>query len=82
MTVTVQYLENKIKTFNEYLHYHKKGNHFEYAQNKNRRDYLVEKLIEAEKNDLTKISIDTDQDTWPIENDTLDIREHEFNFKK
>lgn len=31
---------------------------------------------------MTEQSEQTEQDEWPIEADTLDLREHEFNFKK
>ncbi len=57
MTVTKQWLENKIKELNDWLFDNEKGNHFEYAPNKHKRDYYVRKLIELEENQLKAIEI-------------------------
>ena len=57
MTVTEQWLENKIKELNDWLFDNEKGNHFEYAPNKHKRDYYVRKLIELEENQLKAIEI-------------------------
>lgn len=57
MTVTKQWLENKIKELNEWLFDNEKGNHFEYAPNKHKRDYYVRKLIELEENQLGTIKV-------------------------
>ena len=57
MTVTKQWLENKIKELNDWLFENEKGNHFEYAPNKHKRDYYVRKLIELEENQLKAIEI-------------------------
>lgn len=57
MRVTKEWLENKIKDLNEWLFIHEKGNHFEYAPNKQKRDYYVNKLIELEENQLETIKI-------------------------
>ena len=50
MRATKQFLENKIKELNDWLFDNEKGNHFEYAPNKHKRDYYVRKLIELEEN--------------------------------
>ena len=57
MTVTKQWLENKIKELNDWLFENEKGNHFEYAPNKHKRDYYVRKLIELEENQLGTIRV-------------------------
>ena len=57
MTVTKQWLENKIKELNDWLFDNEKGNHFEYAPNKHKRDYYVRKLIELEENQMTTIKV-------------------------
>ncbi|REH00298.1 hypothetical protein [Flavobacterium aquicola] len=57
MTVTKQWLENKIKELNDWLFDNEKGNHFEYAPNKHKRDYYVRKLIELEENQLGTIKV-------------------------
>ena len=57
MTVTKQWLENKIKELNDWLFENEKGNHFEYAPNKHKRDYYVRKLIELEENQLGTIKV-------------------------
>ena len=57
MTVTKQLLENKIKELNDWLFDNEKGNHFEYAPNKHKRDYYVRKLIELEENQMTTIKV-------------------------
>ena len=57
MTVTKQWLENKIKELNDWIFENEKGNHFEYAPNKHKRDYYVRKLIELEENQLKAIEI-------------------------
>lgn len=57
MKVTKQWLEKKINNLNDWLFAHEKGNHFEYAPNKRKRDYYVDKLIELEKKQLEKIAI-------------------------
>ena len=57
MTVTKQWLENKIKELNDWLFENEKGNHFEYAPNKHKRDYYVRKLIELEENQMTTIKV-------------------------
>ena len=57
MTVTKQWLENKIKELNDWLFDNEKGNHFEYAPNKHKRDYYVRKLIELEENKIKNIEI-------------------------
>ena len=57
MTVTKQLLENKIKELNDWLFDNEKGNHFEYAPNKHKRDYYVRKLIELEENQLGTIKV-------------------------
>jgi hypothetical protein len=57
MEVTKQWLENKIKTLNDWLLENEKGIHFEYAKNKRSRDYYVNKLIELEENKLTTIKV-------------------------
>lgn len=77
MKVSKQWLENKVKELNDWLQMHSKGIHFEYAENKNKRDYYVNKLIEMEEYKLDTIDIEN-QSTWPIERDTLDIRDHNF----
>ena len=57
MRATKQFLENKIKELNEWLFDNEKGNHFEYAPNKHKRDYYVRKLIELEENQLGTIKV-------------------------
>jgi hypothetical protein len=57
MKVSKQWLETKIAALNEWLLANEKGNHFEYAPNKHKRDYYVSKLIELEENQLTSIKI-------------------------
>ena len=57
MTVTKQWLENKIKELNDWIFENEKGNHFEYAPNKHKRDYYVRKLIELEENQMTTIKV-------------------------
>ena len=57
MTVTKQWLENKIKELNDWIFENEKGNHFEYAPNKHKRDYYVRKLIELEENQLGTIKV-------------------------
>mgnify|MGYP000210922801 FL=1 len=57
MTVTKQWLENKIKELNDRIFENEKGNHFEYAPNKHKRDYYVRKLIELEENQLGTIKV-------------------------
>jgi hypothetical protein len=57
MRVTKEWLEKKIKDLNDWLFIHEKGNHFEYAPNKQKRDYYVNKLIELEENQLETIKI-------------------------
>lgn len=57
MTVTKQWLENKIKELNDWLFDNEKSNHFEYAPNKHKRDYYVRKLIELEENQMTTIKV-------------------------
>ena len=77
MKVTKQWLEKTIKNLNDWLQMNAKGIHFEYAETKNKRDYYVNKLIEMEKYDLDHIDIQ-EQSSWPVERDTLDIRDHNF----
>ncbi len=56
MKVTQQWLERRIKNQNEWLQ--SNGlKHFEYPQNKQKRDYYVAKLIELEENELETIKI-------------------------
>ena len=57
MTVSKQWLENQIKKLNDWLTANEKGNHFEYAPNKQKRDYYVNKLIELEESQLSTIKI-------------------------
>lgn len=57
MKVSKVWLDRKIKELNDWLIAHEKGIHFEYAQNKQKRDYYVHKLIELEENQLTKIKV-------------------------
>lgn len=57
MKVSKQWLENKIKQLNDWLQANEKGIHFEYVQNKHKRDYYVSKLIELEENQLETIKI-------------------------
>ena len=57
MRATKQFLENKIKELNDWIFENEKGNHFEYAPNKHKRDYYVRKLIELEENQLKAIEI-------------------------
>jgi len=57
MTVSKQWLENKIKELNDWLIRNEKTNHFEYAQKKQNRDYYVRKIIELEENDLETIKV-------------------------
>lgn len=78
MKLTKNQLESRIKNLNDWLIMNSKGIHFEYAENKNKRDYYVSKLIDLENYNLENIDIQ-EQSTWPIERDTLDLREHNFN---
>lgn len=57
MVVEKQWLEKKVKELNEWLQLNDKGIHFEYAGNKQKRDYYVNKLIEMEQQNLNKIKI-------------------------
>ncbi|MBP7319113.1 MAG: hypothetical protein KA980_12990 [Flavobacterium sp.] len=57
MTVSKQWLENKIKELNDWLIRNEKTNHFEYAPKKQNRDYYVRKIIELEENDLETIKV-------------------------
>ncbi len=57
MTVSKQWLENKIKELNDWLIKNEKTNHFEYAPKKQNRDYYVRKIIELEENDLETIKV-------------------------
>ncbi|HEX8577137.1 MAG TPA: hypothetical protein VF677_12655 [Flavobacterium sp.] len=57
MTVTKQWLENKIKQLNDWLRENEKGIHFEYVKNKRSRDYYVGKLIELEEDQLSTIKV-------------------------
>ena len=60
MNVTPQWLENKIKSLNEWMiecDITNQINHFEYAVKKQNRDYYVRKLIELEKNQLKTIIV-------------------------
>lgn len=79
MKLTKQQLENKIKNFNDWLQYHNNGIHFEYAKNKKKRDYYVDKLLELEKSGDNQIEIHKKNDTeQPIERDTIDLKEYKF----
>lgn len=57
MTVSKEWLENKIKELNDWLLANEKGIHFEYAHKKRSRDYYVNKLIELEENELQIIKV-------------------------
>lgn len=57
MTVSKQWLENKIKDLNEWLFDNEKGNNSDYTLHKHRRDYYVRKLIELEENQMKTIKI-------------------------
>jgi hypothetical protein len=57
MTVSKQWLENQIKELNDWLFDNEKGNHFEYAPKKHKRDYYVRKLIELEENQMPNIKV-------------------------
>lgn len=57
MTVSKQWLENKVKELNDWLLENEKENHFEYAPNKHNRDYYVRKLIDLEENQLETIKV-------------------------
>lgn len=60
MKVTQQWLENKIKSLNEWLiecDITNQINHFEYAVKKRNRDYYVRKLIDLEENQLKTIIV-------------------------
>lgn len=55
MKVSQQWLESKIKELNDWLFVNE--NHKEYTQNKQARDYYVNKLIELEANQLKTIKV-------------------------
>lgn len=57
MNVSKEWLEKKIKTLNEWLTENSKGIHFEFAPNKHKRDYYVNKLIELEENQMKTIKV-------------------------
>jgi hypothetical protein len=57
MKVTQHWLETKIAALNAWLFANEKGIHFEYASNKQKRDYYVNKLIELEENQLETIKV-------------------------
>lgn len=57
MTVSKEWLEQKIKSLNDWLMENEKGIHFEYAQKKRSRDYYVSKLIELEENNLKTVKV-------------------------
>lgn len=57
MKVTKKWLENKIETLNNWLMENSKGIHFEYAPNKQKRDYYVNKLLELQEKNIEKIAI-------------------------
>ena len=57
MIVKKHWLENQIKELNDWLIENEKGIHFEYAPNKHKRDYYVNKLIELEENKLQTIKV-------------------------
>jgi hypothetical protein len=54
---TVMHNSIWIKELNDWLFDNEKGNHFEYAPNKHKRDYYVRKLIELEENQLGTIKV-------------------------
>lgn len=55
MTVSKEWLENKIKELNDWLFSH--TGHGMYVQTERNRDYYVRKLIELEENNLPKIKV-------------------------
>lgn len=57
MKVSKEWLERKIKTLNEWLTANSAGIHFEFAPNKHKRDYYVNKLIELEENQMETIKV-------------------------
>lgn len=57
MKVSKEWLERKIKTLNEWLTANSAGIHFEYAPNKHKRDYYVNKLIELEEKQMETIKV-------------------------
>lgn len=57
MTVSKQWLENRIKDQNEWLFENEQANHTSYALVKHKRDYYVRKLIELEENLLPNIKV-------------------------
>lgn len=57
MIVSKDWLEREIKTLNEWLFANSAGIHFEYAPNKHKRDYYVNKLIELEEGNLKTIKV-------------------------
>ena len=56
MKVNKHWLENKVKSLNEWLQ-EKKETHFEYKQKLQNRNYYVGKLIELEEQQLTHIKV-------------------------
>lgn len=57
MIVTKQWLENKISELNDWLRINEKGIHWNYAPQKHKRDYYVNKLIELEEKGLKSIKV-------------------------
>jgi hypothetical protein len=57
MKVSQDWLAKRVEELNEWLLANEKGIHFEYAAKKQKRDYYVNKLIEMEQSNLTKIKI-------------------------
>ncbi|URC13968.1 hypothetical protein [Flavobacterium sp. B183] len=55
MTVSKQWLENKIKDLNDWLFDNEK--HSDFALNRHRRDYYVRKIIDLEERKLTSIEV-------------------------
>jgi hypothetical protein len=57
MKVSQEWLGIKIKELNDWLFVNEKATPLEYTQNKNARDYYVNKLIELEENQLETIKV-------------------------
>jgi len=57
MTVSKQWLENKIKELNDWLFENQYSNHSDYPANRHKRDYYVRKLIELEENQMLTIKV-------------------------